>query len=97
MDVLLTLLVQKYCLYVSYQCCVMLQYVNQSVFDSMLFKSSETFDSISQLKPSTKTIKGPSRGVLDVKLRHQMCSAVHFTTLWKSMEWQEAILRVIQL
>lgn len=82
-------MVQKYSLYVSYQCCVILQYVSQSVFDSMFFKSSDTFDSISQLKPSTKT-KEPSRGELAVKLRHQMCSAFQFSTTWKSMEWQEA-------
>lgn len=58
-------------------------YVSQSVFDSMFFKSSHIYDPISQLKPLAKTIKEPCRGELAVKLRDQMCSAVHFSILWK--------------
>lgn len=61
-------------------------HVSQSVSENLFFQSSDIFDLFSQLKLSTKTIKEPHRGELAVKLRHQMCSAVHFSMLWKTTQ-----------
>lgn len=80
MDVLLTLLWCRGIVFM-FPNSVVSRYVSHSAFESMFYKRSDTFDPISQLKPSTNTIKEPSSGELAVKLRDQMFSAVHFSIL----------------